>query len=895
MTTPIKWGSGIPVNTTTESTQDQPKIEALANGRFVAAWRDISATGGDTLGAGGPRADVQRRRLEIRRRVRCQHRDGQRSVRAGHHRAVRRPVPDHVEGLLRRRHGPAGHVAVRHRGPAVDANGGRRGRRIPGQHHDLRGTEHAGGRCLRQRPLRAVLDRLQCHRRHRAGGHSRAALRGQREQVRRRVPGQQHHGGNQVYPSVAVLADGNFVAAWTDTAATAAIRRASAVRARLFTSNGTPHGPDFVFYTTTQASSSTQRRRPHGRTLRGGLDGFSQDLRRHGRATRCAPRCSIPTEAAPAPSFSSIRRRRTIRSPRSSRLAGRPLRCRVAEYRRRPRLRSMARSSTSTDRSPARNSPSTRTTSPTCIRRHSRPCLTAALSFRSLTRTTDPTSASTPRSSTRAKGRSTSPGRALDDQYVGTRFDDVIARRRRHRPAVGRATAMTPWSAGPAGTLSTAARASIPRAMPTRRPAWSSSLRLLQGRATPRANAGQCREFCIGSIHDDALLGDGKRQVPVRPRRSRYAQGRRRQRHPGRRLGDESRRRRGDDTAVSARGFRPDYHRGRDGVDLGVAGPDRQPTSSAGHRASAVRRRHDRPSTTATRCSTRSTIMQQQSRRVSRRRRTRSSTSTRSAGTRGAIRTRSSTPRAISRSTRTSRRPASIRSTTITQTGWQRGARSVGPDFDTTLYLHAQSGRRGGRHRSARALSRSSAWPRAARPTRRSGNDRRRLRRAILPVAQSGRGGGRRRSARRTSTRSAGTKGAIRTRWFDTAGLSRALRRRRGRRRQSAASTTSSSAGRKAAIRRRIRHARLSRGQSRRRGGRQSIRSTTSCSSASTRAAPPSPEDGYEPDARRSGAGWTSGAHERVDHPVGRDAEGPRDGSIVRHGQADATRRVAQR
>ena len=48
MTTPIKWGSEIPVNTTTVSTQDQPSITALASGWLVAVWRDISQTGGDT-------------------------------------------------------------------------------------------------------------------------------------------------------------------------------------------------------------------------------------------------------------------------------------------------------------------------------------------------------------------------------------------------------------------------------------------------------------------------------------------------------------------------------------------------------------------------------------------------------------------------------------------------------------------------------------------------------------------------------------------------------------------------------------------------------------------------------------------------------------------------------
>jgi len=50
MSTPIKWGGEIPVNTTTLSSQDQPERMALANGRFVVMWRDISASGGDTNG-----------------------------------------------------------------------------------------------------------------------------------------------------------------------------------------------------------------------------------------------------------------------------------------------------------------------------------------------------------------------------------------------------------------------------------------------------------------------------------------------------------------------------------------------------------------------------------------------------------------------------------------------------------------------------------------------------------------------------------------------------------------------------------------------------------------------------------------------------------------------------
>ena len=179
----------------------------------------------------------------------------------------------------------------------------------------------------------------------------------------------------------------------------------------------------------------------------------------------------------------------------------------------------------------------------------------------------------------------------------------------------------------------------------------------------------------------------------------------------------------------------------------------------------------------------------------------RSLTSTPSAGTRGAIRTRSSTRRAISRSTRTSRPAASIRSTTIT-----RSAGSEGRDPSAGLRHHAlpdpQSGCGGGRRRSARALSRSSAWPKAAQAYRGDrAEHRQRLRRAILPAAQSGRGGGRRRSAAALQhvrlARRPQSERLVRHRR-----LSRALRRRGGGGRQPARSTTSSSAGRKAAIRR---------------------------------------------------------------------------------------------
>jgi RTX calcium-binding nonapeptide repeat (4 copies) len=48
MSTPTKFGTEFLVNTTTTSGQFNPSITALADGRFVVAWTDSSATGGDT-------------------------------------------------------------------------------------------------------------------------------------------------------------------------------------------------------------------------------------------------------------------------------------------------------------------------------------------------------------------------------------------------------------------------------------------------------------------------------------------------------------------------------------------------------------------------------------------------------------------------------------------------------------------------------------------------------------------------------------------------------------------------------------------------------------------------------------------------------------------------------
>ena len=50
MATPFEWGPEFLVNTTTALNQDTPTITALADGRFVVAWTDFSQTGADTSG-----------------------------------------------------------------------------------------------------------------------------------------------------------------------------------------------------------------------------------------------------------------------------------------------------------------------------------------------------------------------------------------------------------------------------------------------------------------------------------------------------------------------------------------------------------------------------------------------------------------------------------------------------------------------------------------------------------------------------------------------------------------------------------------------------------------------------------------------------------------------------
>ena len=60
-----KSGVEILVNTTTPFIQADPAVATLADGRFVVAWNDSSATGGDTIIVCCPRPSLQRRRQQV--------------------------------------------------------------------------------------------------------------------------------------------------------------------------------------------------------------------------------------------------------------------------------------------------------------------------------------------------------------------------------------------------------------------------------------------------------------------------------------------------------------------------------------------------------------------------------------------------------------------------------------------------------------------------------------------------------------------------------------------------------------------------------------------------------------------------------------------------------------
>ena len=314
MGTPTKWGQEIPVNTTTQSTQDQPKIEALANGRFVAAWRDISATGGDTSGQA----------------VRAQMFNADGSKFGGEFvvntvTANDQSEPDIIalsdgrylitwKAFYAAGTGPLDTSQSAIAAQLFDANGGRVGGEFLVNTTTFAAQNTPAGAAFANG--RFVLSWIDFSA---TGDTAPGGIRAQLFEANGSKFGAEFlvnstTVGNQVYPSVAVLADGNFVAAWTDGSHVAPDTSSFAIWARIFNSVGIPYGPDFVVNTTTQVSSfppTSSPSRAAALSWPGRISVRPAPIR---RATRCVPRCSIPMAVAPGPSSSSTRRRRTTNS-----------------------------------------------------------------------------------------------------------------------------------------------------------------------------------------------------------------------------------------------------------------------------------------------------------------------------------------------------------------------------------------------------------------------------------------------------------------------------------------------------------------------------------------------------------------------------------------------------
>ena len=191
-----KSGSEFLVNTTTTNNQEQPSITALADGRFVATWADNSSTGGDTSNS-----------------------------------AIRAQV--------------------------FNANGTKSGGEFlvntttSGFQSDASITTLADGRFVV-----AWRDSSQS-----AGDTSVAAIRAQVFNANGTKSGGEFlvnttTFGDQLDPSITALADGRFVAAWTDKSASGGDTSHWAIRAQVFNADGAKSGGEFLVNTSTTNSQS---------------------------------------------------------------------------------------------------------------------------------------------------------------------------------------------------------------------------------------------------------------------------------------------------------------------------------------------------------------------------------------------------------------------------------------------------------------------------------------------------------------------------------------------------------------------------------------------------------------------------------------------------------------
>lgn len=248
MTTPTRWGEEILANTTKLGTQDQPAIAALSTGRFVAVWRDISASAGDTSGQAvrAQMFNTDGSRFGSEFLVNTWTADNQSSP------AVF-ALPDGrfvvTWSTLGNGGGDTSQTAIS--AQYFDAAGARIGGEFmvntttTAAQNTPAGDAFATGRSLiTWTDFSGVGDNAPAGIRAQLFAEN-GAKYGVEFQVNSTTA------GNQVAQSAAVLTNDRFVVAWTDLSKTGADTSSYAIRARLFDALGTPFALDFLVNTTT--------------------------------------------------------------------------------------------------------------------------------------------------------------------------------------------------------------------------------------------------------------------------------------------------------------------------------------------------------------------------------------------------------------------------------------------------------------------------------------------------------------------------------------------------------------------------------------------------------------------------------------------------------------------
>ncbi len=249
MSAPVRWGDEFLVNTTTTDNQSDPTITALADGRFLVAWRDQSKTDGDTSGT-AVRAQVfdahgTKSGNEFLVNTTATNGQFQASVTAL---ADGRFVAAWTDGS--QSGGDTSGTAVR--AQIFDVDGGKFGSELLVNTTTANAQDTPTITALADgRFVIAWTDASQS-----GDDTSSLAVRGQIFNANGSKSGDEFLVNTtptdaQETPTIAALADGRFVVAWRDDSQTGGDSSNSAVRAQIFSGNGSKLGGQFLVNTAT--------------------------------------------------------------------------------------------------------------------------------------------------------------------------------------------------------------------------------------------------------------------------------------------------------------------------------------------------------------------------------------------------------------------------------------------------------------------------------------------------------------------------------------------------------------------------------------------------------------------------------------------------------------------